>query len=201
MKIKSSVPEGQSGVWKVEKFEISKEDARSYNLRNQIQLFQGRPYRPVEPGIFTRLMRNGTVVMSDTPAETEDLDWFAQNVIGNVLINGLGLGIAAEIALSKPLVSNVTVVEISEDVINLVGVPLSRKCPKDKSLVVILGDAFKWKPPKGVKYNTVWHDIWDNICSDNLVEMSKLRRKYCKRAQWQGFWAYYDHLRIKGIGW
>jgi hypothetical protein len=193
--MKSNVPEGKSGVWAVEKFTISEEEARFFNLRNRIQLLQGGGDRPVVPGIFTRLVRNGHVVMSDTPAEVEDLKDLEYNAKGHVLISGLGLGIAAEIAISCPDVTQVTVIEIDPDVVTLVGTHLCTRYKK--SLVVLLGDIFKWKSPKGVRYGAVWHDIWDNICTDNLSEMQKLRRKFCRRAGWQGFWAYNDHLRAK----
>jgi hypothetical protein len=48
--------------------------------------------------------------------------------------------------------------------------------------------AFEWKPPKGVRYDAAWHDVWDDICTDNLVGMRKLHRKYGKRCGWQGSW-------------
>jgi hypothetical protein len=34
---------------------------------------------------------------------------------------------------------------------------------------------------KGKRYDMVWHDIWDDICSDNLEGMAKLHRKYGDR--------------------
>jgi len=193
--IKSSIPEGKSGNWAVEKFIVSEQEATAFNLRNKIQLFQGRPDRPIKSGEYTRLVHNDSVVMSDTPAEVYDLIDLEYNAKGRVLISGLGLGIAAEIVLQIPLVTEVIVVEIDNDVVKLVGLHLCAKY--EKSLVIVNDDIFKWKPMKGVRYGAVWHDIWGSICSDNLPEMKKLKSKFCRRADWQGFWAYYDHLRIR----
>jgi len=59
---------------------------------------------------------------------------------------------------------------------------------KDKRLTIINADALEWKPPKGQRYDFVWHDIWDDICDDNLKEMEKLHRKYSKKTDWQDSW-------------
>ena len=43
--------------------------------------------------------------------------------------------------------------------------------------------------PRDTRYDVVWHDIWDNICADNLPEMHRLHRRYGRRCDWQGSWA------------
>jgi len=197
MRFETDIPEGQSGQWKVEKLAISQEEAKIYNLRAQIQAMQGRPFRPIEPGNYVWLKRGEQVVMSNTPAELEDLGFWQSKATGQVLINGLGLGIAAEMALEKSNVTYVTVIEIDQDVIKLV-YPYLQKKYGDK-IEVHWTDAFGWRPPRGIKYDVVWHDIWDNICSDNLEGMARLRKKYARRAVWQGFWAHSDHLRVKRV--
>ena len=63
-----------------------------------------------------------------------------------------------------------------------------RETTFDCKLNIICADALEWKPPKGTRYNAVWHDIWDNICGDNLDDMKKLHRKYGRRTNWQGSW-------------
>ena len=52
---------------------------------------------------------------------------------------------------------------------------------QDKRIKIINEDAFEFKPPKDKRYDFVWHDIWDDICTDNLPEMTKLHRKYVKK--------------------
>ena len=189
--LKAHVPVGQSGEWNIERFTVSAEDAKFDELRAAVQGMQGRPYIPVKPGEYTKLKRGCKLVMSDTPAEVVSLRTLYNIAEGDVLINGLGLGIAPHALSKKPEITSITVIEISPDVIRLVAPYLGDK------VKVILGDAFSWKPPKGVVYGAVWHDIWDNITSDNLLEMTKLRRKYARRCKWQGCWAYSDCLRVK----
>lgn len=120
--------------------------------------------------------------MSDTRDELRDHMGFCWKARGHVLINGLGLGLAAIMAAQKDEVESVTVVELSDDVRSLVSPHMPDK------VTVVSGNAFTWKPPSGVRYGAVWHDIWDGICADNLPEMHKLHRRYGSRADWQGSW-------------
>lgn len=182
MKIDVRVPEGRIGNYSVEEFEVTQQQADIENLRVAIGAFSARG---IEPGVYKRLKRGGTVLMSNTPAEIDDHVWMIRKSKGNVLINGLGLGVCLEEILKKDEVKSVTVIELSQDVIDLVGPTFA----DDPRVDIICADAFTWKPPKGVKYDVVWHDIWDYITSDNLEDMHKLHRKYGKRAVWQDSWA------------
>ena len=129
------------------------------------------------------------IVMSDTPDEIKDHLAFIYRAHGICLINGLGLDMAATAALRKPNVAHVYVVEQSADVISLVA-PTYKKNYSDR-LTVLHGDALtdKWPELRGVRFDAVWHDIWDTICGDNLPEMTKLHRRYARRCNWQGSWA------------
>jgi spermidine synthase len=122
--------------------------------------------------------------MSDTNAEMRDHMQFVCQASGRVLINGLGLGMVLGAVLAKDSVTHVTVVELSQDVIDLVAAHYA--CDR---LEVVCCSAFDYKPPKGLRYNAVWHDIWDDLCGDNLPEMTKLKRKYGSKTDWQGCWA------------
>lgn len=173
---------GQSGDWRVERFEVSAEDEKFGRLR---AIATGRG-RFVPKGRYTRLMRNDTLVATDAPDEIRDHRFAVYRAQGQVLINGLGLGVTLQAILERPEVDRVTVIEISPDVIALVG-PHYKERFGDR-LEIVEADAFAWKPPRGVRYSVVWHDIWDNICSDNLPQMHKLHRKYGRRADWQGSW-------------
>jgi len=182
MNIDISVPNGESGRWRVEDFEISEDAACIENMRASFR--PGARY--VEPGVFKRLMRDGSVIMSNTPAEISDHRQFIRIAQrgGDILINGLGLGVALVEILKSEDVETVTIIEKSQDVISLT----AETYLKDPRVEVINADAFGWKPPKGKRYSAVWHDIWDDICADNLPEMTKLHRKYGRRADWQGSW-------------
>jgi spermidine synthase len=191
MDIEIDVPEGRRGQWKVEEFEISEESARFENMRASFS----PGARHVRAGKFKRLMRGNTLVMSNTPAEISDHRQFiriAKNC-ENVLINGLGLGVALKEILTSEKVKSVTVVERSIDVIALIAPTYQ----EDKRVTIVNADAFDYMPPKGIRFGAVWHDIWDNICSDNLPEMTKLSRKYGRRCDWQGSWCKELCLRFR----
>lgn len=173
----SFIPDATSGNWSIQSFEVPKEDFSQF-----ISLF--KTGRGVPAGKYKRLVRGGTVVMSNTPDEIRDFSHFTRRAKGSILINGLGMGCVVKVLLEKPEVTRITVIEKSEDVINLIAPYF-----KDQRLVIINADAFEHVPPKGEKYNFVWHDIWDYITSDNLPEMTKLHRKYGRKTEWQDSWA------------
>ncbi len=178
---KTTLPESASGAWRIEYFTITEEEASRYNLLGSMKASERG--RKVAPGQYTRLMRDSTIVMTDTPAEMSDHLRFIKNATGSVLINGLGLGMVLQAVLNKPEVTEVTVIEQSTDVIHLASSHYN-----DPRLTIIQGDALTYKAPTNKHFDCVWHDIWDFICADNLPEMKKLHRKYGGRSNWQGSW-------------
>jgi hypothetical protein len=177
MYIEIDVPDGVSGEWSVETFEVDENDFSQ-------KLSMIKTGRSVPTGKYKRLKRNGTVVMSNTPDEIRDFWRFVCRANGSILINGLGIGVLLKAFLNKKEVTKITIIEKSTDVISLVG----NTYLKDERVTIINADAFDYTPPKGEKYNAVWHDIWDYICYDNLPEMAKLHRKYGKRTNCQESW-------------
>jgi hypothetical protein len=171
--IKVNFPERSQGAWKIDHFTVTGEE------------FQGFIQRTVPPGTYTRLTRNGTLVMSDTPDEMNDHLPIVNHATGSVLINGLGLGMVLKNILLKKEVIDVTVIELDQDLIDLVGPYYGLV---DHRVTIIRADALTFKPPKGKRYNAVWHDIWDDICTENLEAMKYLHRKYGRRSDWQGSW-------------
>jgi hypothetical protein len=207
----STVPEGRRGDWSVQRYRVSKDEARLVNL---VRL--ARSGRPIQPGTYTCLMRRGDVVMSDVPAEQKDLREFAARAEGQVLINGLGLGLALMMAWRKPQVESITVIEKSEEVCTLVGVHFlqtlwpvrmhvrnehddgwittfspGNMLPERLRLTIIQADAFTWRARRGrhgQRFNVIWHDIWDEICGDHWPAMLKLLNRYHRKCDWQGAW-------------
>jgi hypothetical protein len=177
---KVSLPEGSKGKWSIQHFEIGPDTPGLvyYAVRG----------RSIPHGRYARLVCEGRdVVMSDTPSEMSDHLSFVHRASGNVLINGLGIGMALNAILQPGRdnpVEHVTVIELEQDVIDLVGPHYL----KDPRVEIVHASAFDYQPPKGVRYDAVWHDIWDYICSDNVEEMKMLHRRYGRRAEWQGSW-------------
>lgn len=188
MEIEVDVPNGKSGDWEVLEFHVTESEAQIFNMQ---QLFSGFS-RPIYPGSYKKLIRGKLCIMSNTPAEVKDHVEFIYQArkSEHILINGLGLGVALKAILESEQILSVTVIERSSDVIKLVASSFD-----DDRVTIIEADAFEWKPPKGKRYGAVWHDIWDDISTDNIDEMSKLHRKYGRRADWQGSWCKSTCLR------
>lgn len=157
------IPEGVSGGWRIAKFTVEPSVA-SFRL--------ALAGRDCPPGEYTRLSGPGEgCFMSDTPAEWRDVSWLIAGAVGDVLISGLGLGMVVKGLLARDRVTSVTVIEKEADVIKLVAPSYA-----DPRVRIIEADAFTWKPDR--KFDLAWHDIWPNICADNLPEMTRLRRHY-----------------------
>ena len=174
-----SLMPGTKGSWTI------KQMVKEESFMDTIELMKTGRYVP--PGKYTMLYRDRTLVMSDTPDEKRDHMDFVRKAQGNILIAGLGLGMVLQACLLKPEVTQVTVIEISQDLIDLVKPHYDRMFPCGK-FAVICADIFDWKPPKNERYNCAWFDIWDDLCPDSLSEMAKLHRKFGKRVDWQGSW-------------
>ena len=102
--------------------------------------------------------------------------------------------------LEKKEVESVTVIEKYNDVISLVAP--SFNSPK---LKIINADIMNWKPEKGEVYDTIYFDIWPDICVDNLEEIKTLhlRGRYWKNKNnphvWMGSWMYGELKRIRDV--
>ena len=197
-----TVPEGESGVWKVERFEAwdEKEESVGDFIAHLKMELNGNQHMAVPPGLYTRLgyahNERYNIMMSDTPWELQDMRAMAYiaGIGGRGLIHGLGLGCAVELCMHRGM-EHVTVIEKSQDVINLVAPHL--KARHGDKIEIICDDALTWKSPKGQRYNLVWHDIWPSITIDNFPEIIRLNRRYGGKSDWQGYWAEYEHQKMK----
>lgn len=181
-----TVPEGESGSVRVTRFTVSEDDARLANFRSI--------GRAIRPGTYTGLYRNGYLWMSDTPAEKWDHRPFVQEAqrIGarRALVNGLGIGMVVAALLTLDSIEHIDVVEIDTDVIAIVGPHYERLAAEaGKTITIHHADAYANQWPAGTTWDVAWHDIWRDICTDNLAGMAKLHRRYGRRVQWQGSWA------------
>lgn len=181
------VPEGTSGDVTVKRFEVTKDSLA--NLR--LSMEPGN--RACLPGTYTAMTRAGSLWMSDTTAERRDHITPALAIDNidtkRVLIGGLGLGCILRVALLTPTVEHVDVVEIDPDVIALVG-PHYEKMAADAGVTLVIheADLYQIKWPTGTHWDVAWFDIWPDLCTDNLEQMTKLRGSYGRRTTWQGCW-------------
>lgn len=202
----ATIPEGVSGDWEVERFTVGEQAASAFNIK---AAGSGHS-RGILPGIYTRLACKGRIIMSDTPQEKLDHVLPVQMAYGHMLVTGLGLGIVIRAMLLKPKVKSVTVVENSADVLSLVLPTL--KAEFGDRLAVVEADALEWKLPTEVGWHGAWHDIWPSLSVTNLPQMTKLKRKFCRRVVWQHCWGEdiirrqlhaekreYHRLRVEGL--
>jgi hypothetical protein len=193
---KVDVPEGQSGEWVISRFTVSAEDSKRTELS---AMLSGRGYVP--SGEYTKLVNRYGIMMSDTPDEIWDNLEFIHQAKGHVLVTGLGLGVVIQALLRKDGVESVTVIEKSDDVIFLVEDHYQKLASElGKEFIVLEGDCFEFdvgELPRE-KYDYIWHDVWQDLCSDNLEEMGILKRKYKKfvnEAKNQQCWGFYLLMR------
>lgn len=191
VEIPEGMKSGPRGTWEIRKVTMSEKQAWLHNAMEQVM----RCDRWSVPGVYTLLVHTDlwykeTVVMSDHECEVADhaaLVNYARSRgrLRHVLINGLGLGVA--IQLLMPYVDRFTIVELSNEVIHLVE-PTCRALLGDR-LTIIREDALTYKPPKGTRYDAVFHDIWSFISEKNLPEMRQLHYRYGRLCDWQASWA------------
>jgi len=182
---KVTILPGEQGDWRVARFRISPEEA----ILDAIRAYYEEHDRYIVPGNYTGLWREGREppVMSDTPHEILDHLPLFEHAHGHVLIHGLGLGMAACGVLASPFVNHVTVVEIEQDVIDLVGGQLLRRYPDRLDIV---HDDCRDRVLKNDDYwNLIWHDLWDDLDPENIEEMHALQERYAPHCGDQACWS------------
>lgn len=172
------LPEGESGNVRIKHITVSEADSKFTSIR---ALMKG-PSEYVAPGQYVQLFVNGALMMSDTQMEKRSNIYAVRNATGHMLIAGLGIGMIVHAIAKKSDVRSITIIEKSPDVIKLVAPTLPKKAK------VIEGDIFTWTPAKGAKYDSIYFDIWADICTDNLEDMAKLNRRFA-RCKVPGAWS------------
>ena len=117
--------------------------------------------------------------MSDTPMERNTNDKFLQSANGDVVIFGLGLGLIVFPLLDDKNIKSITIIELYQDLIDIVKPNIEAK-DKHKKVKIIQGDCFTFEFTKETKFDTIYFDIWIDICGDNYEEQKKLERRFRK---------------------
>ncbi|OQP65544.1 hypothetical protein A3860_17930 [Niastella vici] len=120
---------------------------------------------------------------------------FIEKANGKVLVFGLGLGMVAQALAAKTDVHTITVVELDQELVDMVGTYYENYSSKIK---IIQGNAFTYHDSKS--YDAIWFDIWDTISSDNLPEMDLLKKRWKKKAPIRMCWAEKDCRWMKKNG-
>lgn len=169
------------GEWEISNFNITEEDAKFFNMRN---VFNNRQHLNVKAGSYTKLIKNGDVVMSNTQMELDTNAIAYSEAQGTILIAGLGMGMILDAILSKPDVNFVRVIELDQSIINNIGVLYK----DDPRVEIIQGDILEYKPSESEKYDYIWFDIWTFICEDNCDDFLNLYNTFKNNCEYMSFW-------------
>lgn len=182
-------------AYSLEKFTVSESEARMANgMAKRSAAF-------IDAGDYVRLMekrRSGwhEVVMSDTPYERRTNLDFMLHAKGDILIAGLGIGMILLPLFETAGVTSITVIEKNLPIIQMILPQLLPYAQKAFGLRfrVIHADIEQWLPPAGTRYQTIYFDIWNNVCGDNWPQMKMLHKRFRKYlakvtdTTWIGSW-------------
>ena len=197
MRVADDIEVGTFGKWAVTKFKVGENDM----MRQLGTAYRTGRYTP--PGGYAVLHRDRTLVMSDTPDELNDL-WTPMHMAmrddtRSVLIHGLGLGCFVKGLVSLDHIESIEIVEIDDELID--GMPKLAPWLNDPRVTIYHDDAYTRQWPVGQKWDVVWHDIWDDLGTDNLATgYARLNRRFGNRARWQGAWGqwFLQSMRARG---
>lgn len=158
----------------------------------------------IEAGTYAQLTsKTGQIWMTDTPMERASNLSVVKVASGRVLVAGLGIGMVIPAIANKSSVERLVVVEKEPEVIALVEPQLKAwlSCEAGQKLEVIQADIFEYRPD--TKFDTIYFDIWPNICGDNLADMHRLHRRFGRWLNrdngadpWMSSWRYNDVIRL-----
>ena len=177
-RITVNIPEGTSGDFEVAHYTNTTTDNKwqiYLEMKNESNLN------------YCVLLQNGCdmPIMQDSEGEYREHQWLWDNATGDVLIGGLGIGMVNVALLTNPNITSVTIIENSQDVINLVW----PNCAKDSRFNLIQTNIETWNPPSGSQWDVAWFDTWTSNNPLNCAEYETLmRNKYSTYCTEIGFW-------------
>ena len=136
---------------------------------------------------YTVLLKKGCPmpIMQDSLAEHNEHQWLWDNATGDVLIGGLGIGLVHQTLMDNPDVTSVTIIENSQDVIDLVW----DNCVKDDTFTLIKADIETWTPPADSSWDVAWFDTWLIDNPMNIKQYKELMyEKYGDYVTTMGTW-------------
>jgi len=180
IKMVEVVPEGQRGCARIVHVKVDKLSAIMSTMRGS----------PLSPGRICQLLVRNQLAMSDGENEFRTNQLVGWKARGDVLIAGLGIGMIVLPIMAKPEVRTITIVEKEPDVRALVEGPIRRALgDRAAALRVETADIFDWKPTG--QFDTIYFDIWNEMSTDDLPTITKLKRQYRKALRpggWMGAW-------------
>lgn len=152
----------------VEKAIASKTIKDFYNVTNEYENFSD-----------VYLFKKGEIVMCSTELELLTNKPFIDNVTGDVLIVGLGLGMVVFPLLTEDSITSITIIEKELDLIDFVGLKISEMDINNK-VTILVGDAYNHydRLDTNKKYDTIFLDFWNQIDMSNVDEVTSMKQYY-----------------------
>jgi len=173
------IPEGTSGDFAIRHFTNTTTD---YRWQSYLEI----KHESLDE--YTVLTKEGCSmpIMQDSQAEYNEHQWLWDNATGDVLIGGLGIGLVHQTLMDNPDVTSVTIIENSQDVIDLVW----DNCVKDDTFTLIKADIETWNPPADSSWDVGWFDTW---IYDNPLTMKAYKELMHEK--------YGDYIALIGSWW
>lgn len=136
---------------------------------------------------FPSVLQDGREWMSIKPSEIVTSQQAVDAAFGDVVTFGLGLGYFAFMALRKPSVKSVTVVERDRTVIELFEKYILPQFPRKNDVRIVCSDAFEYlaRPLRhDYAFVDIWHDISDGCDLYVKARGFEKKHKQTKFAYW-----------------
>ena len=124
---------------------------------------------------YLALTNNKEVWMSITPNEINTMQPYIDQVSGNVLVLGLGLGYYPFMISEKDNVKNITIIEYDKNIISLFKEHLLPFFPHKDKIHIIQSDAFEYLKNNKDHYDYLFADLWHNP-EDGLPMYLKIKQ-------------------------
>ncbi len=146
--------------------------------------------------------------MLDAPSESMTNDPIASLAHDKVLTFGLGIGYFHYMCMLNPKVKSITVIEKSQEVINMFKNYIYPQFPHDISLEIICGDAYDYYNKEYLEqFDFIYSDIWQSN-DDGLYHINKMLEQYhnpdkdihfwiedsCEEIIWTLIFIYFDEI-------
>lgn len=171
----SLIPEAKTENFEISTIEMDAERVRFEKMKSAFDGHYKETYA-LRAGKYVRLIskKADQIMMSNTPMEMETQVDFVRSAKGKVFIAGLGIGMVTLAIQDNPEVTEITILEKEQEVIDLV----AKHLPFNKKVKIVQGDAFTFKTPE--QFDILYFDIWNTISADNYREMKALTKLYRK---------------------
>ena len=124
-----NIPENEIGDWRIE------------TINGECSLFKNT-FQPS--------------VMRDSSYEYMCHKWLWHNATGDILVAGLGIGFLNKELIDNHNFNSITIIENSQDVIDLVW----PYCARDNRFTLIKADIETWNVPVDSYWDIGWFDVW-----------------------------------------